>query len=326
MSEDTSVAAGTTAGQSGADTGSAGTQLRRAREAAGLHVAALAVAMKVPVKKLEALEADRWDQLPDAVFVRALASSVCRTLKIDPASVLRKLPQQSTPRLDTEDRAINAPFRAGGQGSAHTVRSFVAKPTVILVGVLLLAALGIVLMPEIHFSTPAPSAAQEHAAVVVVPLAADPVALGASAAAAESVLPAAVAASAAVVASYTSLTSASAALAAPQAAPATAAASRAAAAVSAAVPAPGASAAASAVGGVALALHAKSETWVSVTDANKQSLIRRAMVAGESVTLSGTLPLFVVIGRADAVTMDVRGKPVAITPVAGSNVARFEVK
>jgi hypothetical protein len=33
----------------------AGALLREAREAQGLHVAALAVAMKVPVKKLEAL-------------------------------------------------------------------------------------------------------------------------------------------------------------------------------------------------------------------------------------------------------------------------------
>ena len=35
----------------------AGMMMRNAREAAGLHVAALAVSMKIPVKKLEALEA-----------------------------------------------------------------------------------------------------------------------------------------------------------------------------------------------------------------------------------------------------------------------------
>ena len=55
---------------------SAGALLRQAREAAGLHVAALAVSLKVPVKKLEALESDRLDLLPDAVFARALASSM----------------------------------------------------------------------------------------------------------------------------------------------------------------------------------------------------------------------------------------------------------
>ena len=61
----------------------AGMLIRRAREASGLHIAALAVSLKVPVKKLEALEANRFELLPDAVFVRALAGSVCRTLKID---------------------------------------------------------------------------------------------------------------------------------------------------------------------------------------------------------------------------------------------------
>ena len=75
----------------------AGAMMRGAREAAGLHVAALAVAMKIPVKKLEALESDRLELLHDSVFVRALASSVCRALKIDPAPVLAKLPLITTP-------------------------------------------------------------------------------------------------------------------------------------------------------------------------------------------------------------------------------------
>ncbi|UUZ68449.1 helix-turn-helix domain-containing protein [Polaromonas sp. P2-4] len=51
---------------------SAGTLLRDAREAAGLHIATLAVSLKVPVKKLEALEQDRFDLLPDLVFARWL--------------------------------------------------------------------------------------------------------------------------------------------------------------------------------------------------------------------------------------------------------------
>ena len=54
----------------------AGNLLRKAREATGLHVAALAVSLKVPVSKLEALEAGRIDLLPDLTFARALAASV----------------------------------------------------------------------------------------------------------------------------------------------------------------------------------------------------------------------------------------------------------
>jgi hypothetical protein len=41
----------------------AGAQLKRAREAAGIHVGALAVMLKVPVHRLEALESERWDLL-----------------------------------------------------------------------------------------------------------------------------------------------------------------------------------------------------------------------------------------------------------------------
>src|SRR5687767_15686536 len=107
-----------TGGRSMSDDGiTAGVLLRRAREAAGLHVAALAVALKVPVRKLEALEEDRYDLLTDAVFVRALASSVCRTLKIDPQPVLDRLPQTTVPRLARDVDSINAPFRAPNDGA-----------------------------------------------------------------------------------------------------------------------------------------------------------------------------------------------------------------
>src|SRR6185369_657668 len=88
--------------QAVADGASAGTLLRQAREAAGLHVATLAANLKVPVRKVEALEEDRYDLLGDAVFVRGLASSICRTLKVDPQPVLQRLPQTASPRLVQE--------------------------------------------------------------------------------------------------------------------------------------------------------------------------------------------------------------------------------
>ena len=42
----------------------AGSLLRQAREAAGMHVSTLADVLKVPVAKLQALEADDWQALP----------------------------------------------------------------------------------------------------------------------------------------------------------------------------------------------------------------------------------------------------------------------
>ena len=61
---------------------SAGQLLRQAREAAHMHRASLAGVLKVPAKKIEALENDDWQSLPDLAFTRALASSICRQLKI----------------------------------------------------------------------------------------------------------------------------------------------------------------------------------------------------------------------------------------------------
>jgi hypothetical protein len=106
-----------------AEEASAGLLLRRAREAAGLHVAALAVSLKVPVRKLEALEDDRYDLLPDAVFARALASSVCRTLKIDPQPVLRSLAAHRRAAPGRACGGINAPFRAPGEGTSRNGKS-----------------------------------------------------------------------------------------------------------------------------------------------------------------------------------------------------------
>eukprot|EP01136_Pigoraptor_vietnamica_P039483 Opistho-1_new@10349 len=71
---------------------SAGAWLREARQQRGLHIAALAAMLKVPQAKLEALEADRWQDLPDTTFARALAKAMCRVLKVDAAPVMALLP------------------------------------------------------------------------------------------------------------------------------------------------------------------------------------------------------------------------------------------
>lgn len=71
---------------------SPGALIKHAREQAGVHVAAMAVNLKVSVKQLEALEADDFDKLSEPVFARALAAKVCRLLKMDAAPVLALMP------------------------------------------------------------------------------------------------------------------------------------------------------------------------------------------------------------------------------------------
>jgi cytoskeleton protein RodZ len=119
-----------------------GVILREAREALGMDIELLAAVLKVPVKKLEALEADRFDLLPDTVFVRALASSVCRSVKIDPTPVLAGLPHSSAPPLKVYESSINVPFRSAGAGGPLVLLwNQLPKPVVIAVAALLVGML-----------------------------------------------------------------------------------------------------------------------------------------------------------------------------------------
>lgn len=70
----------------------AGGLLREARLKAGMHLAVLSVTLKVPVRELEALEADALDMAKGPAFYRGLASSVCRHLQADPTEILALLP------------------------------------------------------------------------------------------------------------------------------------------------------------------------------------------------------------------------------------------
>jgi cytoskeleton protein RodZ len=290
-----------------------------------LHVAALAVSMKVPVKKLEALEGDRLDLLPDAVFVRALASSVCRTLKIDPAPVLQLLPQTSTPRLDAEERGINTPFHAAGDRKASVLPGFISRPAVLWVGALLLGALVVVFFPESN--TPQVSAvtsptapAKEVVEVAVTPPVAPVVAQAEVKVATitpELSKPADVSKPAPESAPVVVTPAAATALTAP----ASAVVKMPVAAISTAP----ASAPLGLTGGI-LTFKAKGETWVEVTDAKGVIQVRKILARGDVAAASGALPLSVVVGRADMTTVEVRGQAFSLDAITKENVARFEVK
>jgi cytoskeleton protein RodZ len=66
--------------------------------------------------------------------------------------------------------------------------------------------------------------------------------------------------------------------------------------------------------------------WVEVVDAKGEVRLRRNVGAGEKVECGGVPPLAVVVGRADSLDMEVRGKPFDFAALAKDNVARFEVK
>lgn len=309
----------------------AGALLKAAREAAGLHIAALAVSLKVPVKKLEALESERLDLLPDAVFVRALASSVCRSLKIDPADILARLPQTASPKLIYQGTSIDTPFRSSGDRLRPSVWAYFSQPVVLAGMLLLLGALVLVFLPTIKMAfndirpeltnaqtksmpienlTPAPAvekmplAPQATSSIQVVPL--EP-ALPMAANAAATGVPLVAKSAATPVLPNPLLMSA------PKVSVAGTA--------STALTATANTAAANSV----VLFTAKTESWVEATDAKGQVVLRRILAAGEVVGASGALPLKVIVGRVNATQVEIRGKVFDMNAVAKDNVAKFEV-
>jgi cytoskeleton protein RodZ len=293
----------------------AGDLLREAREAHGLHIEMVAAALKVPPQKLMALEADDIASLPDPVFARALASSVCRALRIDPAPVLAKLPNNKQAGLAVADRTLKTNIVSGtprwNGGRASVLPS---RPLLTVVVLLLIGAGALFWLPQSVFDQIGASvsrltsrSASDAASTGEAPAAGS--ASGTPGVVAENVpvqavAPTGQAGAAPAVAANAPSTAAAAATVAPAAA----------------------SPAAAANSSQQLVFVAREECWITVTEAGGKQLLRRSLQAGETVGLSGTLPLSVVVGRASAVDVQVRGKAYDLKPVTrGGGVARFEV-
>lgn len=311
----------------------AGQLLRQARENGGLHIAALAVSLKVPVRKLEALEADRLELLPDAVFARALAASICRTLNVDPMPVLDRLPQTNSPKLmKNMGRGLNAPFHPSSDGQGRSIWAQISKPTVVAGLVLLLGALGLILLPTLKAvdfeiqSTLSPKTTAnevvklERIAIQEGPVNTDIVKSAISVRELTSALLVPTSTDASVQASPTSPVSTTPALASLAGIPVVGSTR------TLVVPeTPGSALSTPQVADVVL-FSAKDQSWVEVTDSKGQVVLRRTLGAGEVAGASGALPLMAIVGRADATQVQVRGKTLDLKVFSKDNVARFEVK
>jgi cytoskeleton protein RodZ len=265
---------------------SAGAMLRAAREQRGVHIGALAAAIKVPQRKLEALEADRYDELPDLTFTRALAQSVCRHLKIELQPVLDRLPQTvaAPQKLVHVGSGLATPFRERPGREAPADWSWLGRPVVWGTLLVLAAAVALALVPgrwlDLGSGTRGPGT--PAAARMVVAPAASPV----------------------VTTPPLSPTAA--------AVPAEAASST-----------PSASAGGAAA---VLALKASAETWVEVQGAGGHVLLQRKVAPNETVSLeSADLPLRLTIGNAAATQLSFRGRPVDLSPNTLGNVARLQL-
>ena len=295
----------------------AGGMIRDARQAQGIDLASLAAMLKIPLRRLEALENGRHEELQGPTFERALAQAACRVLKIDPKPVLALLPQHERNTLERVTEGINTPFR-DGQGSGGFELPPAMRPVVVVRraagpgrdrAVVRAASLG-----RAREATRSPAArpparrrdaaaCRRSAASAATPRSrrSSPCRRGRrrrrrrrragrdGGRSAAPLSPAAVSATAAQGIDEV--------LAHVAAAP-----------------------------NIPLQVIATADSWVEVVDAQGHTLLSRTVVAGESVGLDGALPMRVKIGNARGTHLKLRGDNVDLTPWTRDNVARLEVK
>ena len=103
----------------------AGSLLRGYRERSGMALDSLASALHVLPAKLQALEENRLEALPDVMFARALAMAMCRYLKSDAAAVLALMPGQDVSRLAPKnERGIDSPLHRPSYAQQSGLRFF----------------------------------------------------------------------------------------------------------------------------------------------------------------------------------------------------------
>lgn len=285
--------------------------LREARQAQHLEIDDLASMIKVTPAKLEALESDRHDQLPDANFTRALAMTVCRSLKIDPAPVLAALPAARAIPLSPNKPALNQPFKEsrGANLSFDSGQSFdlkaLLKPQWLAPIFLLLASLVVYFLPDSvqwpQWSLPRADKPSVEAPVAVASAPEAPASTGDAVSAPEIVPSQAEPASSAVpdpVASQPAVAD---------------------------VPAVPASAVPVSAGEGALVLKSSRAAWVEIRDA-KGVLLSRHLKEGETVALGGTPPFKLRLGNSSALAVIYQGQPVELASYTRNNVARLELK
>ena len=289
---------------------SPGQMLRVAREAKGLHLAVLSVALKVPTRQLEALEADRYDAFRGVTFVRALAQTVCRHLGLDPAPVLAGLPKATSPLQQLPLRPVDpalAAQAASWPGTAPKTPG-VSRPVWLLGGLMLAGSAGLIWWPAhgpdllaragwTQASVQAPEPVQQASEANDANGANDAPAAAASAQELQTTVAAAPVVSASVQ---------------PQA--------------SAPAPVAATSQEKPPIQDAPLVMRASSDGWVTVRDSRGEILFNRQVKAGETLKLDIAAPLFVYAGRADGLELVWRGKPVDLKPFTQNNEVRLPIK
>jgi cytoskeletal protein RodZ len=124
-----------------------GRSLRRHRELRGMSVAELSRVTRIPTASLEAIEADRFDELPGEVFVRGFLRAYAQAVSVVPDEVLARYTSSRRIAFVTP-LPMQTPLQAAHEGQGG--RRFGVAIAFVLLLILLSLAVSIVLKPRGH--------------------------------------------------------------------------------------------------------------------------------------------------------------------------------
>jgi cytoskeleton protein RodZ len=260
-----------------------GRMLAQLRSERKLSVTDVAQRLKYGARQIEALEAEDFDKLPGATFVRGMIRGYAKLLAVDPEPLLKALEQRYIPgEISVDLRAKRIPFPEGGKRGTHAYSWLSLLALAATAGVLYEWHSGGAVWTRIT----ANSSSLQQAKPKPRPAAPAPV-REAETKAPPPPSPVPVAAEA------------------PQPAPA----------------APPEQADAGSQGRIRLEFD--SESWVEIKEKDGKTLISQLMPAGGRRTVIGHPPFSVVIGNAAAVRLTYNENPVDLKPYVKIEVARL---
>ena len=253
-----------------------------------LSITDVAQRLKYGARQIEALEAEEFDRLPGATFVRGMVRGYAKLLETDPEPILGALDQRYIPgEVDLDLRDHGIPFAKSGKRGTRTYTVLLAIVLIVLAGVLYEWHTGAPPWARLGSSTPAPAQKQvrPEPAPVPAPPREEPKLQVAPPVAASDPEPA---------------------VAAPVPAPQQA-------------PTPEASAG----GEGRLRLEFSGQSWVEIRDKDGKMLMSQLNPVGSRRVVSGRTPLSLVIGNAANVRLTYNDKPVDLKPYIQIEVARL---
>ena len=123
-----------------------GSYLREQRERRQMSAAELSRITRIPQASLEAIESDRFDELPGEVFVRGFLKAYAQAVTLIPADVLARYTSSRRIAFVTP-LPVQTPLQAAREGQG---RRFGVAIAFVLLLILLSLALSIVLKPRGH--------------------------------------------------------------------------------------------------------------------------------------------------------------------------------